>query len=316
MNVSIGVLLVPLLLPVVLFAIALVWWLPRSRPTVDLDPSRQIALLAWYRKAVRWRLAGFGLGVVVACVTAVTVRVGLYNLGAMLAPTVFGLCVTGGVVLGELKTIPPRQGIRTAALEPRTIGHYLPKWLGGLVAASSLGLGALLVMTTLMGSADDQGHPGRFLARQCSPEVWARNGPWPGSFYSLPLAIALVVGLLGAAMALRAIVMRPRSGSDPGLVAFDDVLRRRSTEAVVAAAGVMVAASLSGVALVAGMGLHRAACAPAVGAHSWTFLSVALLGVGSLMLPVAAWCLALLLAGPRIPVAQPGDTLTDQPIRP
>jgi len=32
-------------------------------------------------------------------------------------------------------------------------------------------------------------------------------------------------------------------------------------------------------------------------------------------LPVAAWCLALLLVGPRIPVAQPGDTLTDQPIR-
>ncbi|MDQ1537253.1 MAG: hypothetical protein QOE58_1646, partial [Actinomycetota bacterium] len=231
--------LVPLLLLVVLFAIALVWWLPRSRRTLDLDPSRQVALLAGYRKAVGWRWAGFGLGVVVACVTAATVRVGLYNLGAMLAPTVFGLCVTGGVVVGELKTIPPRQGIRTAALEPRTIGHYLPKWLGGLVAASSLGLGALLVMTTLMGSA----------------------------------------------------------------------------EAVVAAAGVMVAASLSGVAFVAGMGLHRAACAPAVGAPSWTFLSVALLGVGSLMLPVAAWCLALLLAGPRISVAQSGDTLTEQPIR-
>jgi hypothetical protein len=101
MNVRIGLLLVPLLLLVVLFAIALVWWLPRSRRTLDLDPSRQVALLAGYRKAVGWRWAGFGLGVVVACVTAATVRVGLYNLGAMLAPTVFGLCVTGGVVVGN-----------------------------------------------------------------------------------------------------------------------------------------------------------------------------------------------------------------------
>ena len=312
MNVRIGVLLVPLLVPVVLFAIALVWWLPRSRRPLDLDPSREGALLAGYRKAVGWRWAGFSLGVVVAALTAATVSVGFHNLGAMLAPTVFGLCVTAGVVVGELKTIPLRESIRTAALEPRTIGDYLPKRLTGLVAASSLGLGALLVMTTLMGSADDQGQAGRFLSLQCSTEVGARNGPWPGSFYSLPLAIALVVGLLGAAVALRTIVLRPRSGSDPGLVAFDDALRRRSAEAVVAATGVMVAASLSGVALVAGICLHRVACAPA----SWTILSVALLGVGSLMLPGAAWCLALLLAGPRIPVAQPSDTLTDhQPIR-
>lgn len=304
--------MVPLLVPVVLFAIALVWWLPRSGRPLDLDLSHQVALQGGYRKAVRWRWAGLGAGVVVAALTAATVSIGLHNLGAMLAPAVFGLCVTAGVVAGELTTIPPREGIRTAALAPRAIDDYLPRRLAGLVAASSVGLGALLVMTTLMGSADDQGRAGRFLSRQCSPEVVAQNGPWPGSFYSLPLAIALVVGLLGAAAALRTIVLRPRSGSEPDLVAFDDALRRRSAEAVVAAMGVMVAASLSGVALVAGICLHRLACAPA----SWTILSVALLGVGSLMLLVGAWCLALLLARPRIPVAQSRDIVTDdQPIR-
>jgi hypothetical protein len=166
MNVRIAVLLVPLLVPLLLIAAWLGWWSPWSRRPVELDPARHDALLAGHRKAVAWRWAGLVLGVVVASVTAVTVSAGLYNLGAMLSPTVFGLCVMGGVVVGELSKIPRRQGIRTAALETRTVGDYLPRRLSGVVAASAVGLGALLVTTTLMGSADDQGRAGRSLIRQ------------------------------------------------------------------------------------------------------------------------------------------------------
>jgi hypothetical protein len=302
MNVRIGVLLVPLLVPLLLLAVWLAWWSPKSRRPLQLDPSHRSALLAGHRRAAGWRWAGVGLGVVVAAVTAGTASFGLHNLGAMLAPTVFGLCVIGGVVVGELTTIPRRQGVRTAALETRTIGDYLPRRLGALVAASAIGLGALLVTTTLMGSADDQGRAGRFLARQCTPEFGGATGPWPGSFYSVPLSIAVVVGLLGAAIALRTIVLRPRSGSDPDLVAADDVLRRRSAEAVVAATGVMVAASLSGVAFVAGLQLHRIACPPML----WTIFGLALVGAGALMLFLTAWCLALLLAGRRLPAVESG----------
>jgi len=303
-DVRIGVLLAPLLVPLLLLTIWLARWSPWSQRPPELDPSRYGALLAGYRKAVGWRWAGLGLGVVVASVTAVTASAGLYNLGAMLSAPVFGLCVMGGVVAGELTTIPPRQGVRTAAFETRTVGEYLPRGLGSLVAASALGLGALLVTTTLMGSADDAGLAGRFLSRQCGPDIWARNGPWPGSFYSLPLGITVVVGLLGAAVALRTLVLRPRAGSDRDIVAADDVLRRRSVEAVVAATGVMVAASLSGVALVAGIQLHRLACSPA----SWTVFGVALLAVGLLMLLLTSWCLALLLAGRRITPVGSGVT--------
>jgi len=305
-DVRIGVLLAPLLVPLLLLTIWLARWSPWSQRPPELDPSRYGALLAGYRKAVGWRWAGLGLGVVVASVTAVTASAGLYNLGAMLSPPVFGLCVMGGVIAGELSTIPRRQGVRTAALETRTVGEYLPRVLSGLVTASTLGLGALLVTTTLMGSADDAGLAGRFLSRQCRPEIWARNGPWPGSFYSVPLGIAVVVGLLGAAAALRTVVLRPRAGSDPDLVVADDVLRRRSVEAVVAATGVMVAASLSGVAFVAGIQLHRIACSPA----SWTVLGVALLAVGALMLLLTSWCLALLLAGRRFTPVDSGVTAT------
>ena len=295
MNSRIGVLLISLLVPLLLLSAWLAWWSPWSRRPLELDSSRHDAVLAVHRKAVGWRWAGLGMGVVVAMVTAVTVSAGLHNLGAMLSPTVFGLCVMAGVVVGELSKIPRRQGVRTAVLATRTVGGYLPRRLSGVVAASALGLGALLVTTTLMGSADDQGRAGRFLSRQCTPEVGGAPGPWPGSFYSGPLSIAVVVGLLGAAIALRIIVLRPRSGSDPDLVAADDVLRRRSAEAVVAATGVMIAASLSGVAFVAGLQLHRIACPPIL----WTIFSLALVGTGALMLLLTAWCLALLLVGRR-----------------
>jgi hypothetical protein len=181
-----------------------------------------------------------------------------------------------------------------------------------VVAASALGLGVLLVTTTLMGSADDQGHAGRFLSRLCTPVVGARTGPWPGSFYSVPLGIAVVVGLLGAAIALRTIVRRPRSGSDSDLVAVDDLLRRRSAEAVVAATGVMVAASLSGVAFVAGLQLHRFACPPPL----WTIFGLALAAVGALMLLLTSWCLALLLVGRRFPPVDSGATaVAGEPVR-
>jgi hypothetical protein len=304
MNVRIGVLLVPLLFPLLLLAVWLAWWSPRFRQPLELDPSRHGAALAGHRQAAGWRWAGLGLGVVVAAMTTATASFGLHNLGAMLSPTVFGLCVIAGVIVGELRAIPRRTGVRTAALRTRTVGDYLPRRLSGVVATSALGLGALLVTTTLMGSADDQGRAGRFLFRQCSPERSVASGPWPGSFYSVPLAIAVMVGLLGAAVALRTVVLRPRSGANADLVAVDDVLRRRSAEAVVAATGVMVAASLSGVAFVAGISLHRIVCAPA----SWTILGVALLAVGALMLLLASWCLALLLAGRRFPSVEAGAT--------
>jgi hypothetical protein len=304
MNVRIGMLLVPLLVPLLLLTVLLAWWSRRSQRPLELDASRHGALLAAHRKAVGWRWAGLGLGVVAAAVTAVTATSGLYNLGAMLAPTVFGLCVIGGVVVGELTTIPRRQGVRTAPIETRTVGHYLPRRLGRLVVASAIGLGVLLVTTTLMGSADYQGRAGRFLVRWCDPSrsVSVSSGPWPGSFYSVPLGIAVVVGILGAAVALRTVVLRPRSGSDPDLVAVDDVLRAQSAEAVVAATGVMIAASLSGVALTAGIKLIGVVCSQA----PRPILGFALLAVGALMLVLTSCCLALLLAGRRFTLVESG----------
>ena len=295
----VGVVLAP-------FLLLAVWLVQRSRRPLELEPSRQGPVPAGHRTAVGWRLAGLGLGVAAAAFTA---SVGSLGLGVMLAPAAFGICVIAGVVVGELATIPRHGVVRTAALETRTVGDYLPRPLGAMVAASTLGLGTLLVTTTLMGSADDMGRAGRSLSRLCGPEHSASAGPWPGLFYSLPLGVALAIGLFGAAVALRAVVLRPRSGSTPELVVADDVLRRRSAEAVVAATGVMVAASLFGVALAAGGALLGFTCPPS----TWTVLGGALLAVGVLMLFLAVWCLALLLGGPRIRPMVSADSATAGP---
>jgi len=299
----VGVALVP-------FLLLAVWLVQRSRRPLELEPSRQGAVPAGHHTAVGWRLAGLGLGVGAAAFTA---SVGSLGLGVMLAPAAFGICVIAGVAVGELASIPRREGQRTAALETRTLGDYVPRRLSWLVSASTIGLGAVLVTTTLMGSADDMGRAGRSLSRQCNPEslkmLGGASGPWPGLFYSVPLAIAVGVGLLGAAVALRTVVLRPRSGATPELVVADDVLRRRSAEAVVAATGVMVAASLLGVALAAGGALLRFTCPPS----SWTVLGGALLAVGALMLFLAVWCLALLLGGPRIRPMVSADSATAGP---
>ncbi len=164
---------------VLVLSFILALWLVRpSRLRLKLDPSRQVALPAGHRKAVGRRWAGLVTGVVVASTSAV----GPLGLGLMLSPTVFGLCVIGGVVVAELTTMPRFEGVRTAALETRTVGDYLPARLGGLVTGSTIGLGALLATTTLMGSADHMGLAGRSLSRSCSPVYSAVTGPWPGLF--------------------------------------------------------------------------------------------------------------------------------------
>lgn len=299
-NVRIGVVLVPFLI----LAVLLVWLVRRSQRLLELDPSRHGALQAAHRTALRWRWVGLGLGIVAS---ALTVNADSLGCGLLLTPTVLGLCVIVGVIVGELTAIPRRQGVRTAALETRAVADYLPRRLTGLVTASTVDLGALLVTTTPMGSADDMGRAGRSLSRQGSPGMWgifASASPWPGLFYSVPLGIAVAAGLLVAAVALRTVVLRPRGGSAPDLVAADNVLRRRPAEAVAAATGVMVAASVSGVSLIAGARLLSFQCPPT----SWTVLGGVLLAVAVLMLLLVGACLALLLVSPRVLPMEPGET--------
>lgn len=178
--------------------------------------------------------------------------------GTMLVPAVLGLFMVAGVGLAEAIVRPPRPaGLRTASLGSRRVLHYLPRALTvAVVGVTALHL-ATLAVTSATASTDDMGRAGRQVAAQCGV-VGNAAGPYPGSFYSAPLALLLLVIALVAAAALTAVVRRPR-GIAPDDVA-DDVLRQRSSTRIVAAAGAAVAASHVGIAFFAGTALLRMDC--------------------------------------------------------
>lgn len=187
---------------------------------------------------------------------------------------------------------------RSAVLATRRVRDYLPFRLATVVLTAVVLLAGLLATTTALGSTDDMGRAGRTLFRQCTALTGEGRGPWPGSFYSLPLAAVVGLGLVVAAVALRSVVRRPRQGSD---LAADDQLRRRAAETVTAAAGLLVVVPFAGVAFFAGIALNGTSCAPA----GWRVLATALLLAVPVLLAVGAWCAGVLLGSTQPAAVRP-----------
>ncbi|MEV8514564.1 hypothetical protein [Dactylosporangium sp. NPDC051484] len=263
------------------------------RPAAEaVDVPRAVA-----RRTAVLRWAGVTIGLIVGTIAA---RSGGLGTGLLLAAPLFGLCTLLGVLAGELTVRPPRGPTRTAAVEVRHIRDYLPRQLSRAVAAAGSVLLVLLTSTTAAGSPDDMGRPGRSLGRQCTPDTFESHGPWPGSFYTGPLAVVLLVGLLLAYVAMRTIVRRPRSGSTSDL-AGDDALRRRAARTVTGGVGILFAIPLAGVSLTAANGLLRISCAPAW----WTVAGWGLLALVPASLAMSSWCVAAVFtamdrADPRV----------------
>jgi hypothetical protein len=205
-------------------------------------------------------------------------------------------------VLGELGVAAPQGAVRSAPLEVRRVRDYLPHPLTTAVGTATALLLVVLALTTATGSADDLGRAGRSFARRCSAVMAGATGPWPGSFYSVPLALVVVAGLVLAGFALRRVVQRPRQGED---TAVDDGLRRQAAESVVAACGLLVALPFAGVSLLTANALHNHTCPP-------TGASVAGAGLLTLvpaLMVLAAWCIGVLVAPAAIgrPAPAPVD---------
>lgn len=278
----------------------------------SVDPSSPIR-----RTTTLWRWIGVGLGVVAA---AVTESLGTLGRGPMLAAPVLALATVGGVAVGEWRaarlaavgTDTPRE----ALLETRRLRTYLPRALSIAVAGAAVVLAALATSTTLIADADDLGRSGRALAFTCTggggeqagsgaydslSVVVGSTGPFPGSFYTAPLAIVVLAGLALVGVALLRVLRRPRQVRDP---LEDDALRARSATAVVASFGVLVSTPLAGVAAFAGSALSRTGSAIAqtraalvdqrcsFGASLDGRVLIALAVLAGLL---ACWCLAALL---------------------
>lgn len=170
------------------------------------------------------------------------------------------------------------------------------------MAVAVLALVITAVGAIATGSDDDLGRAGRALTTSCSPDTSSSRTPWPGWFYSGPLLAVVGVGLVLAALALRAVVNRPRLavaavpaavggnasparpagvahlvdgagrsraeaglGGDAEALTLDEALRRWSARRVVAASAMLVALPLLGTASVAAVVLAGADCLPAGG---------------------------------------------------
>lgn len=265
----------------VLVAVAAAAFRRRVPGTAELPARARNAA----RTVAAWRIAGTVVGVAVGVWSLQTDSLGR---GLLLAAPLFALCVLAGVVVGELLVAPPEGPVREAGLTVRRWRDYLPPRLSAAVVGSATLLGGILVATTLAGSPDDMGRAGRALVRRCSAVMTQGHGPWPGSFYSAPLALVVGGGLLLAVVAVVRIARRPSQAEDSVL---EDRLRRRSAAAVTAAAGLLVAVPLFGVSATAGMGLLGIDCRPAL----WTVLGWGLVAVPPVALGLAARCVVVLL---------------------
>lgn len=274
-----------------LFEVALLLCVPLAvvlvaRAAAHPEPTR--ARESWSVLLVR--AAGLAGGLAVATWLVLEDELGR---GLMLAPVAVGTGLLLGVALGEAMVRPvAHAGVRTAALTPRRVLDHAPRALTLVVGGTVVVSAATLAFTSLTASADDLGRDGRVLARTCTADqadlfMSAARGPYPGSYYSVPLAIGLLVAVALAVVTARRVVLRPRgSGS-----ASDDVLRRRAVTAVVAALGVAVAAPLAGTALITASALGGHDC-PAPG---WDALAIVMGGVVLASVVTVGWCLLALL---------------------
>jgi hypothetical protein len=262
-----------LLVPVLGVGIGLI--VTRRLP-VAVPPSRgglAVAQFA-YRSAV-CRVAGLAGGFVLAWWLAQTEGLGM---GVALALPALAVCVLTGVLVGELATGNPSGETRRATLEVRSAWSYLPyvrvRWLAGLTGL----LLVVLTMTSVAGGPDDMGRPGRAFTTACGSDVVTSVGPWPGTFYSLPVGAVVLVGAILAAVVLRTVLRRPRPAVDDNTLASDDALRRGAARAITGACGLLVAAPLAGTAFFAGAALLRA-CASYPSLTLFGVLSMIVAGV-------------------------------------
>lgn len=276
------------LLPLaVVMALAAALLLGRRRArSLAFDESVYPGLRSLRRATIGWRVIGLVAGAVVA--------VGAVSFGhlrpyAFAAPLLAATAVVAAIVVGQRSVYKAARVRGSAGIEHRHLRDYLPAALTRWVACLLALLLTAVLFSTLAASPDDMGRAGRAVAASWTQGDGAAEGvfgslrsPYPGSFYTLWVGIALVLLLVAAGIGLVMTARRPRNGADPELVRVDDALRRITAEGIVAGLGVGVGGAAFAVLLVGGMDLVQLAPVPlvtAAGVVSLLGAVVALVGL-------------------------------------
>jgi hypothetical protein len=264
---------------------ALVLGVRRSR-TLTFDEGRYPGLAALRRATLRARYVGIVAGVVVFLVVA---GLGRFSQGLFVAPAAAGAVMIAAVLIGQRLTYTRARTAGVAGLERRVVGDYLPIRLAVTAAGLLLVLAVVGVWTTAVATPDDSGLA-RAFTQSCPTQAWDGQGPsdhtevhistpFPGGYYTPGMAAGIVAVVALAWVGVVATTRRPRNGADPELVRVDDALRRQTVEGIVAALGLVTAATLAGVSYAAALAVGAKACTDAYGLGSWALAAVALVGL-------------------------------------
>lgn len=288
---SAGLVFVLPLLAVAATLVLVLVTVPRRRGLCAVDE----AALPGLARLRRWQMSLRLLAVVVGlAVIGPVTTLGRLGRGLMVVPAVFAAVQVLGILIGDVITRDDARTPGMAGIEVRRARDYLPQRLVRLLALAAIALAGFLIWATAVASPDDLGRPGRSLTFDCT-EGCTSGGltPWPGSYYSVPMTVALLLLLLFACLAAWVTVRRPRNGADHEIVRVDDAVRRRSVESVVASVGIATSGSLAGVGVVAGA--HLAASGANHAPLALQMAGWALFATGVLSLGLFVWCVVVLL---------------------
>ncbi|WP_033328751.1 hypothetical protein [Streptomyces yerevanensis] len=240
---------------------------PESRPRAD--------------RYARW--AGLAVGAVAARLWA-TMDISTFgNESGFNAPLIggimaFGLCVVGGVLLGDALTPRPREAVRIAGLAPRRIRDHVPPRMTPLLLLQAVFFVGLVGLGAAMAPPDVVRQVSRAAFAQCDGVTGPPVSLWPGMFYGSQLLASFAIGTVACAWALRRITHRPG----------DDQQRRDRSLAITAAWGVLVSTQLLVVLLSIDTFLRLGNCATGT---LGTVTALLIYPMGVLALATLAWCL-------------------------
>lgn len=278
------------LLPIIAGALIIAWgaWFGTYRArSLVIDESAYPGLVRLRSATLVSRWLGLLFGIF-ACLAIVP----LGHLGrfALTAPAVASMVIVVAILIGQYSARRAALTPGVAGLERRSWTHY-PNPRSVLMTVGMLAVITVAAgFTTSVAAPDDLGRAGRALRTACSTTVWTEgvatvefsegtSSPFPGSFYTVPMAFALGLLAITVVVALVLVGRRPRDGSDTELVRVDDALRRITAEGILASAGLGLAGSVVLVAGGAYLQFGNAACTSVNIAASYLLAIIALGGL-------------------------------------